>query len=191
MQPPINVRVVSSRTEGRIDPEPVRSTNWTMLLAGFALACLGLVCILAPGGTLLGISTLTGVGIMLGSLLSILSCYRANKYLPAGFARSYVMPSIMLVMGLMLVMSPIIGVRIFSVMAGVAVIGFGVFRIASASFFALFSLIPAAGSWLGGLIAIVLGVLMFIWPQYMAIILGVFVLLFGVDTFISGLPLKR
>ena len=92
MQPPINVRVVSSRTEGRIDPEPVRSTNWTMLLAGFALACLGLVCILAPGGTLLGISTLTGVGIMLGSLLSILSCYRANKYLPAGFARSYVMP---------------------------------------------------------------------------------------------------
>ena len=181
MQPPINVRVVSSRTEGRIDPEPVRSTNWTMLLAGFALASLGL----------LGISTLTGVGIMLGSLLSILSCYRANKYLPAGFARSYVMPSIMLVMGLMLVMSPIIGVRIFSVMAGVAVIGFGVFRIASASFFSLFSLIPAAGSWLGGLIAIVLGVLMFIWPQYMAIILGVFVLLFGVDTFISGLPLKR
>jgi uncharacterized membrane protein HdeD (DUF308 family) len=165
----------------RID-RSIFSKNWAMFLVwGIALAVLGGLCIWSSTIATLVSVVFLGTLIMLSGIVIIFDTFTFWRRKGHGFALHLLMGILYLVVGGMLIESPMLGSMSITLVLGIFYLVIGIIRvIASASL-----RVPRWGwGFFNGVISVLIGVLILSsWPASSLFIIGLFI---GIDLLFAG-----
>lgn len=158
------------------------SKNWGWFLVyGIALVVLGLVAISAAAFTTVVSVVFLGVLLCIGGIVVFVDSFCSWRDQTSSFVLHLLMAILYLIAGIFLILNPISAAISITLLLAIFYIALGVFRILGVISFRL----PDWG-WrlLGGLVALLLGILIFThWPESSLFIIGLFV---GIDLLITG-----
>lgn len=186
----IHVEVLDSRDEFR----PGRSggsVNWLQLLSGVLLLVFGLVCVFCPFEVLMGISAIIAVCVIVAGGIDIASYVRYRNTLFSQSGWSLFFGIMIVLLGVVLLLFPAAGVVTMAWVFGFGIVAFGVVQLIAARPFFLVG--AGLGSMVGisGVAEIVLGVLICVFPSSIGLFLGLFAIVYAVNTIIFSLPIGR
>ena len=184
----IKVEVLDSRNEYR----PVNNRNtidWPQAASGAMLAIFGLICIFAPKQTLSAITVVAAVIVIIAGIIGIVSYLRYRNTLLARSGGDVFFSAMLIVFGVALVAHPMLGVVAVAWIAGLGLILFGLAQLLMSRDMIL--MLSGLGIFLGitGGLMVLFGVLIFVWPQNMALFLGFFALVYAADLIVMSLPM--
>ena len=186
----IHVEVLDSRDEFR----PGRSggsVNWLQLLSGILLLAFGLVCVFCPFEVLMGISTVIAVFVIIAVGIDVASYVRYRNTLFSQSGWSLFFGIMIVLLGVVLLVFPAVGVAAMAWAFGLGIVIFGVVQlVASRPFFLMGA---GLGSMVGisGVAEIALGVLICVFPSSIGLFLGLFAIVYAVNTIVFSLPIGR
>ncbi len=186
----IHVSVLDSRDEFR----PGRnggSVNWPRFIAGALLLIFGVICVFCPIEVLAGFAAVIAIVIIASGVVSIVSYVRSRGTMFAQSGWNLFCAVMIVLFGLMLLAFPMIGIVTVAWLFGFGIVLFGVVQIVTARRLSLFG----GGMWsmllVTGILEIILGVLLCIWPAYLGIFIGLFAIVHAVDMVVFSLPIGR
>lgn len=155
--------------------------RWALMLWGIALVILGGVAIYISTLTTLVSVILLGSLILIGGIFVIVDSGRFWRGTWGGFLTHLFIGILYLVVGSMLIVNPLNGAISLTLLLAIFYIMLGLFRMGGALAFGL----PKKGwIFIGGLIALLLGILILIhWPTSSLFIIGLFI---GIDLLFTG-----
>lgn len=186
----IRIELMDSRDEFR----PGRSggsVNWMQLLSGVLLFVFGCLCVFCPLEVLAGFNAIAAVLVIVAGGINAVSYIRARNTLFAQSGWSLFFAIMLILLGVFLIAFPFAGVAFMGWVLGLGAVLFGVVQLIAARRF------YAVGAGIGvlvgasGVIEVVLGVLLCIWPAYLGVFIGLFALVHAVDMIVFSLPIGR
>lgn len=186
----IRVEVLDSRDEFR----PGRSggsVNWMQLIAGVLLAVFGLVCVFCPLEVLMGFNVVAALLVIAAGAINLVAYMRARNTLFEQSGWSLFFAVMLLAIGVVLAVFPMVGVAFMGWVIGLGVALFGAVQLAAARRFRTLAAGIGAMVTVSGVIEMVLGVLLCIWPAYLGVFMGLFACVHAVDMIVFSLPIGR
>lgn len=186
----IRIELMDSRDEFR----PGRSggsVNWTQLLSGVLLLAFGCLCVFCPLEVLVGFNVIAAVLVIVAGGINAAAYLRARNTLFEQSGWSLFFAVMLILLGVLLVAFPMLGVAFMGWVLGLGAVLFGVVQLIAARRF------YAVGAGIGvlvgasGIVEVVLGVLLCIWPAYLGVFIGLFALVHAVDMIVFSLPIGR
>lgn len=186
----IHVTLLDSRDEFR----PGRnggSVNWPRFAAGALLLIFGLICTFSPLSVLAGFVAIVALVIIASGVVSIVSYVRSKDTMFEQSGWNLFCAVMIVLFGLVLLAFPMIGIATVAWIFGFGIILFGAVQVLTARRLSLFG----GGMWgmlaVAGVLEIILGVLLCIWPSYLGIFIGLFAIIHAVDMIVFSLPIGR
>lgn len=186
----IRIELMDSRDEFR----PGRSggsVNWMQLLSGVLLLAFGCLCVFCPLEVLVGFNVIAAVLVIVAGGINAAAYLRARNTLFEQSGWSLFFAVMLILLGVLLVVFPMLGVAFMGWVLGLGAVLFGVVQLIAARRF------YAVGAGIGvlvgasGIIEVVLGVLLCIWPAYLGVFIGLFALVHAIDMIVFSLPIGR
>lgn len=186
----IRVKVLDSRDEFR----PGRnggSVNWPRFVSGALLLIFGLICVFSPLAVLAGFAAIVACVIIASGAVSIVSYMRSRNTMFAQSGWNLFCAVMIVVFGVVLLAFPMIGVATVAWMFGLGIIVFGAVQIFTARRLSLFG----GGMWgmlMGaGILEVILGILLCVFPAYLGVFIGLFAIVHAIDMIVFSLPIGR
>lgn len=186
----IRVTVLDSRDEFR----PGRnggSVNWSRFVAGALLLLFGIICVFCPLAVLAGFAAIVACVIIASGAVSIVSYVRSRNTMFAQSGWNLFCAVMIVLFGIVLLAFPMIGIATVAWMFGLGIVLFGAVQVFTARRLRLFG----GGMWgllMGaGILEVILGVLLCIFPAYLGIFVGLFAIVHAVDMIVFSLPIGR
>lgn len=153
-----------------------------LLVWGLILTGLGLIAISAATMTTVVTVVFIGCLLMLGGIILIIDAFSFWWKIWSGFFLLSLSGLAYLIMGLMLVNSPILASISITLLLGIFYLGIGLLR-------SLYNVITRLPGWgwgmVGGILSLILGILILSsWPQSGLFIIGLFI---GIDFLVTGI----
>ncbi|MDO5042709.1 MAG: DUF308 domain-containing protein [Slackia sp.] len=186
----IRIELMDSRDEFR----PGRSggsVNWMQLLSGVLLLAFGCLCVFCPLEVLVGFNVIAAVLVIVAGGINAAAYLRARNTLFEQSGWSLFFAVMLILLGVLLVAFPMLGVAFMGWVLGLGAVLFGVVQLIAARRF------YAVGAGIGvlvgasGIVEVVLGVLLCIWPAYLGVFIGLFALVHAIDMIVFSLPIGR
>lgn len=186
----IRIELMDSRDEFR----PGRSggsVNWMQLLSGVLLLVFGAICVFCPLEVLVGFNAVAAALVIVAGGINAVSYIRARNTLFAQSGWSLFFAVMLILVGVFLLVFPMIGIAFMGWALGLGTVLFGVMQLVAARRF--FAVGAGIGALVGisGVIEVVLGVLLCIWPSYLGVFIGLFAFVHAVDMIVFSLPIGR
>lgn len=186
----IRVELLDSRDEFR----PGRSggsVDWTRLVSGVLLFIFGLICVFCPLDVLMGIVSFAAFLVIVAGVIGVVSYIRSRDTLFAQSGWNLVFSVLITATGIGLFAFPMIGVAFSAWLFGVGFVLFGAMQLIAGRRFSVIGAGVGAMVGISGVLEIILGVLLCIFPGYLGVFLGLFVLVHSVDMIVFSLPIGR
>lgn len=190
MADPIRVHILDSRDEFH----PRKSggyIDWPMFIAGVVLAIFGIICILFPSGVLIGLVYIAAIGFILGGVILTVAHARVRNTLFADDGWATFCSALLIILGVVLCLSPVVGVTLAAVLTGVGFIVFGLIQLLMGREYRVMGtrlwLVPM----ISGVVEVVLGICSIVSSDTLGILLGIFAIVFAVDLIVFSLPIGR
>ena len=159
--------------------------NWQLIVAGILLALFGIVCLVFPGLTLASMAFMVGAAFLLSGIVNVVTYLRDRDFLSlSGCVLAYGIVDIL--MGLMFLFHPAVFASVLPWVTGLFVIIFAIYEIAG-------SFVTRKGGftlwgWLlfSGVVSLILGASFFLFPEMLALCIGLFALMRGVSLIVLG-----
>lgn len=186
----IRVTVLDSRDEFR----PGRnggSINWPRFVSGALLLVFGLFCVFSPVAVLAGFAAIVACVVIASGIVSIVSYVRSKNTMFEQSGWNLFCAAMIVLFGFVLLAFPMVGVTTVAWIFGFGIVLFGAVQIFTARRLSLFG----GGMWgmlaVAGVLEVVLGILLCIWPAYLGIFIGLFAIIHAIDMIIFSLPIGR
>lgn len=186
----IRVSVLDSRDEFR----PGRnggSVNWPRFVSGALLLIFGLICVFSPLAVLAGFAAIVACVIIASGIVSVVSYMRSRNTMFAQSGWNLFCAVMIVLFGVVLLAFPMVGIATVAWIFGLGIVLFGAVQLFAARRLSLFS----GGTWgllaVTGVLEIVLGILLCIFPAYLGVFIGLFAIVHAVDMIMFSLPIGR
>ena len=183
----IPISVLDSRNEFR----PGRSggsVNWALLVAGIIMLLFGIGCVVHPNDALAGFATLAGVGFLIAGGIMMVLYLRARGTMFAQSGFSLFNAAAVLLFGMVLCSHPLFGATMVAWLIGLGLIPFGLVQVYIGRQLTLNGGVMFYTCVVIGIMEIVLGALMCIWPGSVALFIGLASMAWGVSLVMYSLP---
>lgn len=168
----------------------ITGRNWQLIIAGVLLVLFGVVALVFPGLTLASMAFMVGAAFLFSGIVNIVTYLRDRDSLDlSGYVLAYGIVDVLV--GLMFLVHPVVFSVVLPWVAGLFVIVFAIYEIIGS--FAVrrggFSL----WGWIlvSGIASLLIGVSFYIWPEMLALYVGLFALLRGASLVILGANAER
>lgn len=186
----IRVTVLDSRDEFR----PGRnggSINWSRFASGALLLAFGLFCALSPLAVLSGFAAIVALVIIASGAVSIASYVRSRNTMFEQSGWNLFCAVMIVLFGGVLLAFPMVGVAAAAWIFGLGIVLFGAVQLFTARRLSMFG----GGMWgmlaVAGVLEVILGVLLCIWPAYLGVFIGLFAIVHAIDMIVFSLPIGR
>ena len=160
--------------------------NWSMVVGGLLLIFFALVAVFLPGLTLVSITFIIGVGFLALGVVDVMTYFQQRKHKEtSGWILVYALVDI--AMSLMLLLHPIVFSSVLPWLVGLFVLVFGVLEIATSVALHHFDAQFWVWTLLSGIVGLVLGAGLLIFPALLVYYLSLFVIVRGISLIVAGL----
>lgn len=165
--------------------EQKKKRDWGLVILGVLLALCGVFFILAPGMTLISLTIFIGVALLITGIYNIISFIRwRNSMEMSGWIIAYAIIDIIL--GLMFVIMPVTLSVVIPWFVGIFYVLFGIFEIVGSFRIRKTGFRPWGWMLVSGVLSVLFGILLFIFPPSISILIGVFAIMRGISMAIYG-----
>lgn len=190
MAEPVRVHILDSRDEFR-PPKSGGYINWPMFIAGVIMALFGILCIAFPSAVLVGFVYIGAIGFIVAGAILLAGRIRVRNTLFADSGLTTFFSCLLIILGVVLCLSPVVGVTVVAVLVGLGLIVFGLVQLLLGREYHVMGtrlwLVPVVS----GVIEIILGILTIVHSDTLGVLIGIFAIIFSIELIVFSLPVGR
>ena len=162
-----------------------RKTNWWLVLGGVVLAVCGIAIFAAPGFFLEFLTVWAGAGFIVSGVAGIASYFQLRQ-VREGAGWTLFMGVLDLLVGILLILHPFAFAAVIPWVLGMFFVGFGILQVAGLVPFARFVPEVRAIAIISGILCILVGIMLFVWPESLSIWVAAFAIVRGITLVAMG-----